>query len=66
MNEKPMTVVATSLKLRGWMQLRRFFKLNGAIKRQLNVSSGLLQYSPRQISAVAFFYVICLDQRPSR
>ncbi len=44
MNGKPMTVVATSLKLRGWRQLRRFFKLNGAIKRQLNVSSGLLQY----------------------
>ena len=44
MNGKPMTVVATSLKLRGWRQLRRFFKLNGAIKRQLNVSSGLVQY----------------------
>ncbi len=44
MNEKPMTVVATSLKLRSWRQLRRFFKLNGAIKRQLNVSSGLVQY----------------------
>ena len=44
MNGKPMTVVGTSLKLRGWRQLRRFFKLNGAIKRQLNVSSGLVQY----------------------
>lgn len=44
MNGKPMTVVATSLKLRGWRQLRRFFKLNGSIKRQLNASCGLVQY----------------------
>ena len=39
------TVVATRLKLRNWLQLRRFFKVNGEVERQLKASPGLVTYS---------------------
>ena len=39
------TVVATRLKLRNWLQLGRFFKVNGQVERQLKASPGLITYS---------------------
>lgn len=44
LNEQPVTVVATRLKLRNWRQLRRFFRVNGEIKRQLKRTPGLIGY----------------------
>ena len=38
------TAVATRLKLRNWLKLKRFFKANGEIKRQLKHTPGLLRY----------------------
>lgn len=42
--DQPVTVVATRLKLQNCLQLRRFFKENGEIKRQLKVAPGLIGY----------------------
>ena len=44
MADKKVTVVATRLKLRNWLKLKRFFKANGEIKRQLKHTPGLLRY----------------------
>lgn len=38
------TVVATRLKLRGWRHLRRFFRANRAVERQLKADPGLISY----------------------
>lgn len=38
------TVVATRLKLRSWLKLPRFFRVNGEIKRQLKTTPGLIGY----------------------
>ena len=40
-------VVATRLQLRGWRHLRRFFRLNGDIKRQLGEAPGVVRYRRR-------------------
>ena len=40
-----MTAVAARLKLRNWLQLRRFFVVNRAVERQLETTSGLISYS---------------------
>ena len=40
-------VVATRLQLRGWRHLRRFFRLNGDIKRQLRETPGVVRYRRR-------------------
>ena len=42
--ERQVTAVATRLKLLNWLQLRRFFRVNGAIERQLKDTSGLISY----------------------
>ena len=42
--EQQVAVVATRLKLRSWLKLRRFFKVNGEIKRQLEDAPGLIDY----------------------
>ena len=44
MADQKATVVATRLKLRNWLMLKRFFKVNGEIKRQLKHTPGLLRY----------------------
>ena len=44
MADQKVTVVATRLKLRNWLKLKRFFKVNGEIKRQLKHTPGLLRY----------------------
>lgn len=41
------TVVATRLQLRNWRQLRRFFRTNGQVVRQLKSTPGLLRYRLR-------------------
>ena len=38
------TVVATRLQLRGWRNLRRFFRVNRAVERQLKADPGLITY----------------------
>ena len=40
-----MTAVAARLKLRNWLQLRRFFVVKRAVERQLETTSGLISYS---------------------
>ncbi len=45
--QEPVIVVATRLQLRGWRHLRRFFRLNGDIKRQLREAPGVLRYRRR-------------------
>ena len=42
-----MIVVATRLQLRGWRNLRRFFRLNGDIKAQLREAPGVVRYRRR-------------------
>lgn len=44
MGNGQVTVVATRLKLRSWLKLRRFFKLNGEIKLQLKTTPGLIGF----------------------
>ena len=44
---QPLIVVATRLQLRGVRHLRRFFGLNGDIKRQLRDAPGVLRYRRR-------------------
>ena len=44
MADQKVTAVATRLKLRNWLQLKRFFNINGEIKRQLKHTPGLLRY----------------------
>ena len=44
MEERRVTVVATRLKLRNWLQLRRFFRVNGQVERQLRDAPGLISY----------------------
>lgn len=39
-----LAVVATRLKLRNWLQLRRFFKVNGEVERQLRAAPSLVSY----------------------
>ena len=43
--EQQVTVVATSLKLRNWLQLPRFLRVNGRIVRQLKAAPGHITYS---------------------
>ena len=38
------TAAATRLKLRNWLQLRRFFKVNGEVERQVRAAPGLISY----------------------
>ncbi len=45
--QEPVVVVATRLALRNWCQLRRFFRLNSGIKRQLRGAPGLVRYRRR-------------------
>ena len=51
-------VVATRLQLRGWRQIRRFFQLNGAIKRQLKGTPGVINYWLRADFLRLRFYTI--------
>ena len=51
-------VVATRLQLRGWRQIRRFFQLNGAIKRQLKATPGVINYWLRADFLRLRFYTI--------
>ena len=51
-------VVATRLQLRGWRQIRRFFQLNGAIKRQLKGTPGSINYWLRADFLRLRFYTI--------
>ena len=44
MEDRTVTAVATRLKLLNWLQLRRFFRVNGAIERQLKDTPGLISY----------------------
>ena len=44
MEEQQVTVVATRLKLRNWLQLRRFFRVNTEVGRQLKRAPGLIGY----------------------
>lgn len=44
MGDGRVTVVATRLKLRSWLKLRHFFKINGEIKRQLKTTLGLIGF----------------------
>ena len=44
MEERQVTAVATSLKLRNWLQLRRFFRVNREVERQLKGTPGLISY----------------------
>ena len=44
MEERNVTVVATRLKLRNWLQLRRFFRVNGEVERQLRDAPGLIDH----------------------
>ena len=46
-HEAMVTVVATRLKLRNWRCLRRFFRINGAVERQLKADPGLISYRLR-------------------
>lgn len=46
-SRQPLIVVATRLQLRGVRHLRRFFGLNGGIKRQLRDAPGVLRYRRR-------------------
>ena len=55
---KQVVVVATRLKLRGWRQVRRFFQLNGAIKRQLKGIPGVINYWLRADFLRLRFYTI--------
>ncbi len=43
-DEGPVTVVATYLKLRSWLRLWRFFRVNGKVERQLKTTPGLIGY----------------------
>ena len=45
--ERQVTAVATRLKLLNWLQVRRFFRVNGAIERQLKDTPGLISYRLR-------------------
>ncbi len=45
MEVQQVTAVATRLKLRNWLQLRRFFVAYRAVERQLKATSGLISYS---------------------
>ena len=47
MQESSATVVATRLKLRNWLKLWRFFRLNGAVARQLKADPSLISYALR-------------------
>ncbi len=58
MGADQVTVVATRLQLRGWRQIRRFFQLNGAIKRQLKVTPGVINYWLRADFLRLRFYTI--------
>lgn len=42
MKDQRVTAVATSLKLRNWLQLRRFFRVNREVERQLKAAPGLI------------------------
>ncbi len=42
--EQQVTVVATRLKLRNYLQLRCFFRVNGKVGRQLKATPGLIGY----------------------
>ena len=44
MDDQQVTAVATRLKLRNWLQLRRFFRVNGEVERQLRATPGLISY----------------------
>jgi hypothetical protein len=45
--QRQVTVVATCLQLRSWLQLRRFFKTNGQVVRQLKATPGLVRFKLR-------------------
>ncbi len=58
MGSKQVVVVATRLKLRGWCEVRRFFRLNGAIRRQLNETPGAIGHWVRADFLRLRFYTI--------
>ena len=41
------TAVATQHKLKNWRQLRRFFRFNGQVKRQIRSAPGLISFSQK-------------------
>ena len=58
LGSKEVVVVATRLKLRGWCEVRRFFRLNGAIRRQLKATPGVINYWLRADFLRLRFYTI--------
>ena len=59
----PVIVVATRLQLRGWRNLRRFFRLNGDIKAQLREEPGVVRYRRRALRSVAVLHAVHLAGR---
>jgi hypothetical protein len=45
MDEQQVTAIATRLKLRNWLQLRRFFRVVRAVELQLEDTPDLISYS---------------------
>lgn len=65
MGDGQVTVVATRLKLRSWLKLRRFFKVNGEVKRQLKVTPGLIDFWLHADFLRLRFYTLSVWENPS-